>query len=217
MANLNFLSLSTPEMTYNSFSILVQGIKVGDRVKFWLAYADNQGKPTTTIAEPSTGDEKDPYDITFKSAGGHHFVVNDINSSSRLAYTIACIRDGQISEEASQKAAWTTEPPPPEKERPDDWEWGSGLVKGQPVSKCITYTSWNSFTARINEFRDYKRLSKLNITTVQAGDKMSIRFFNNQAASAIAEMGASPPTVSANEKITTGYFIALRDALNSIK
>lgn len=101
--------------------------------------------------------------------------------------------------------------------RPNNWSWTNTFISGNPIN--ITASEWNSFTARINDFREYKGLNRYTFTTVNKGDVITASIVN-QAINRINDMNPpiSPPsTAVANVTTITAYFFnRLRDSLNSI-
>lgn len=115
----------------------------------------------------------------------------------------------------------TDEPPTPP--RPSNWTGFNscrtgnayGFYLGYPAP--VTASSWNNFTSRINDFRDYKGLSDYNFTTVSSGYTVTDQLLG-QAVTAINAMSppTSPPSgiVSGNE--IQEQFYELQQSLNSI-
>jgi len=103
-------------------------------------------------------------------------------------------------------------------QRPANWTWTSTIASGSSFN--ISATEWNSFTARINAFRQYKGLSVYGFTSATSGSPFYAYMFN-QAITAIKEM--SPPsgvgvsTQSSGNTIYAWYFTNLKESLNSIK
>lgn len=110
--------------------------------------------------------------------------------------------------------------------RPPDWQWSYNIQSGGDVYNTVfdngiikvyimPATEWNDFTARINEFRNYKGLSNYNFTTVYSEDDCTPSIIN-EAVNAINEMGFNIPTVT-NGNVLASVFIDMRDSLNSIQ
>lgn len=103
--------------------------------------------------------------------------------------------------------------------RPSNWTWNS-LVSSAQTNPNQTYTGaislaivdaseWNSFCARINEFRAWKGLSDYSFSSATSGSGLGTPY--SQAVDAITSMA----TVSQ----PSGFYsklVALKDALNSI-
>ncbi len=147
------------------------------------------------------------------SGGGTTF--SGLNPST--TYHIYCtieLSDG-TTYSASNTGLPVTTLPAPAPTRPDDWVWtqvGVGKNLSFPASE------WNSFTARINAFRDYKDKSSYPFTTARAGMDINSSIVN-EAVAAINDM--SPPTRAASAvadvtDFNAAYFQALARALNSI-
>jgi len=100
------------------------------------------------------------------------------------------------------------------KQRPANWYWSNTFTSGQQLN--ITATDWNSFCARINEFRRYKGYGDYYFTSVIRSGIMYASHVN-QAINAINEMsGLYASQVRAGESITPAVFNNLRDKLNAI-
>lgn len=100
--------------------------------------------------------------------------------------------------------------------KPNNWSWYTAKVSGNAFN--ITYSEWNDFCNRINEFRNYKGLNNYPFTTVRKGDIFYASYFN-QAVNAIWAMSPSispPSTVSSGDTVTAYMFNRLRDSLNSV-
>jgi hypothetical protein len=104
--------------------------------------------------------------------------------------------------------------------RPANWEWSS-LVSSRRTNPNITYSGviplsivnasdWNSFTACINEFRKYKKLSVVAFTTVNPGNAITDTIYF-QAVNAINPMATVSQPVGFYSRL-----VALKNALNSI-
>ena len=101
--------------------------------------------------------------------------------------------------------------------RPNNWVWVSNVSSGATIN--ITANSWNSFTARINEFRAYKGMSNYSFTTISSG-WLIYAYIVNQAVFAITQMSpplSAPSSVNSGSSITAYFFNRLKDSLNSIQ
>jgi hypothetical protein len=109
--------------------------------------------------------------------------------------------------------------------RPSNWSWSysiySGgsvyntqIVGGQITAYLMSYSEWNNFTSRINQFRIYRGLSNYSFTTVSSGSNCTPGIIN-EAVTAINAMGFSIPTVGSGN-VPASVFIQMRDSLNSI-
>ena len=67
-------------------------------------------------------------------------------------------------------------------------------------------TEWNSFTSKINEFRDWKGLSDYSFTTAVKGNTFTAAMFN-QAVTAINAMYSNNPLSSVSKGSTVTAYI----------
>ena len=125
---------------------------------------------------------------------------------------------------------YTILPDPNASARPENWAWSYSISLGGNVYNVtgkniyiMTYNEWNSFTSRINEFRNYKGFATYTFTTVSSGSEFT-KTILNEALTAIREMyssftnGMTIPDnrVTGDNVLVASYFIDMRDALNSI-
>ena len=128
-------------------------------------------------------------------------------------------------------SAWTNATPYPRNipyinPRPSNWAWTTTVITGGSIVvdnankrlKPLTAVEWNAFTTLINAFRVYKGTYNWPFTHVYINTHMTATIVN-QARNAILAM--SPPTttpyeVSAGDKVTSNFFNALKNSLNSI-
>jgi hypothetical protein len=91
--------------------------------------------------------------------------------------------------------------------RPNNFAWTYAKVSG--ANFLLTKDEWNSFTSKINEFRQYKGLSNYSFTTAVTGTNFMASMFR-QARSAILEM--NPPTTPPSSKVGVSEVANLSDA-----
>lgn len=100
--------------------------------------------------------------------------------------------------------------------RPSNWEWWTSKNSGGGFN--ITAGEWDSFTSRVNAFRQYKFLSYYYFTSFSTGNDFPAYAFN-QAVSAISSMSpyvSLPSTVYSGQDSYAWMFNGLRNSLNSI-
>lgn len=108
--------------------------------------------------------------------------------------------------------------------RPDNWNWEYTIASGQPFYNQVgdnvflmRAAHWNAFTARINEFRDYKSKLQYTFTTATTSTtEVGIRNCINQAITVINTMGFSQPSISSGDNVAASVFLTMRNNLNSI-
>jgi hypothetical protein len=116
--------------------------------------------------------------------------------------------------------------------RPDNWDWVTNFYSGMEFTVYNIGTAnyyyyimpaaeWNSFLAKINEFRAYKNLSTVNFPTYTRDADFTAAVYN-LAVNAINAMSAyfvgytAIPTKSSGSELTATDFTRLRNTLNSI-
>jgi hypothetical protein len=114
--------------------------------------------------------------------------------------------------------------------RPNNWAWSYNMISGGNVyqssynagTKVLTayimpYAEWNSFTAKINDFRTYKGLAGYAFTTVATGTNVTPSLIN-QAINAINPMLDVSLRMSnvVVGNIYAATFNTMRDKLNSL-
>lgn len=100
--------------------------------------------------------------------------------------------------------------------RPDYFYWSNPKRQGQPFN--VYAYEWNAFLNKINEFRDYKGLSRYPFTMASSGAVFTASMFN-EAVYAIRAMSppiSPPPTVQRGDPIYAYYFDLFISSLFSI-
>lgn len=112
--------------------------------------------------------------------------------------------------------------------RPNDWNWEYNIVSGGTfysqsgkIAYLMRAAHWNSFTSRINEFRDYVGFSNYSFTTATTSTTPAgVRLCINQAIDAINPMlsvANRMTSISSGGAVSAQIFINLRNRLNSIQ
>lgn len=109
-------------------------------------------------------------------------------------------------------------------QRPSNWTWSSTVASGATVGTYngapayLTAKEWNNFTARINSFRTYKKLSTVSFTSAASGSSMTAAQVNaaRTAISAMSPPTSVPSAVSQGQAITAAFINGLSNSLNSI-
>jgi hypothetical protein len=104
--------------------------------------------------------------------------------------------------------------------RPSDWSW-QNIAAGVPIPiymeklAPVSAGEWNSFCARINEFRAYKSMSNYAFTTLTAGTSFSVAIVNEAitAINAISGAGTTPTQI---RPLQATFWLDLAAALNAI-
>ncbi|MDO4562217.1 MAG: hypothetical protein Q4C12_00125 [Clostridia bacterium] len=104
----------------------------------------------------------------------------------------------------------------PEKVRPSDFYWTYSKISGNSFN--LTASEWNSFTSRINEFREYCGLSAYSFTTAYTGNDFTASIYRQArtAIQAIDGYGTYIPYVSSGDDITADMMNVLVSELNAI-
>ena len=98
--------------------------------------------------------------------------------------------------------------------RPKNFYW-SDSISVIENSRKISLSEWETFKARINEFRVYKGLEHFTFTSALKGTSMKATQYN-EAVEAISEINSNIDSVVQNQSITPEHFYALSNALNAI-
>lgn len=94
----------------------------------------------------------------------------------------------------------------------------SNSIAPEADTTTLTASEWNSFCARVNDFRQYKGLSTVSFTQAFSGGIMTAAIMAQpwDAINAISGHGTMPTRPEQGETIYASYFHSLADALNSI-
>jgi hypothetical protein len=163
---------------------------------------------TKTISKPTTS-------VVFSNLAGNTTYKFD----ARLFLTINSINIRSIGK--SDQVTVTTL-----SNRPANWEWTSAELNlfnnGGAVSN-ISYTRWNAFISRVQEFVVYYNaknntsVPSVTSATMTASDRTLTATRFNLVRSSIGSMYPTGITVkSPGDIVDGGYFITLRDSLNNI-
>ena len=119
------------------------------------------------------------------------------------------------SGKVSETSSWITVTIP-EKLRPSNFSWTYTKTSGGNFN--LTASEWNSFTSRINEFRDYCDLSSYSFTTAYSGNSFTAAMYRQArtAIQAIDGYGTYIPYVSSGDEITAYMMNVLVSELNAI-
>lgn len=88
--------------------------------------------------------------------------------------------------------------------KPASFSWAYAKNSGSDFN--LKATEWNSFTSKINEFRDWKGLSDYSFTTAVKGNTFTAAMFN-QAVTAINAMYSNNPLSSVSKGSTVTAYI----------
>ena len=119
------------------------------------------------------------------------------------------------SGKVSETSNWITVSVP-EKLRPQNFSWTYSKSSGGNFN--LTAAEWNSFTSRINEFREYCDLSNYSFTTAYQGNTFTAAMYRQArtAIQAIDGYGGYIPYVSSGDEITAYMMNVLVSELNAI-
>lgn len=104
--------------------------------------------------------------------------------------------------------------------RPDDWAWanvaaGASVPTYNDKLAPVSADEWNSFCARINEFRAYKSMSDYAFTTLTAGTSFSAAIAR-EAITAIDAISGAGTTPTQIRPLQAAFWLDLAAALNAI-
>ena len=157
----------------------------------------------TTALPPETG---------FVESSSSQFTVTGLNPNTTYDFYAEAKWDGVWYEVGGVFVTTLPEPIT----RPNNWSWFTTKTQGSDFK--LTASEWNSFTTRINDFRNYKNQGAYSFTNAITGNKFLASIFN-EARSAINAMNpptSVPSSVSAGDDVTAFGLNRLRDSLNSI-
>ena len=175
------------------------------------------------------GENGSTWDYTYSSQtannySSYNYNVNTIDAGTKYFQ----VRSRRLESGYTTYSSWVNASPWPFTitDRPSNWAWTTTVITGGSIVvdnankrlKPLTAVEWNAFGVRINLFRVYSGLGNYSFTHVYTNTAMTATIVN-QARNAILAM--SPPTttpyeVSAGDKVTSNFFNALKNALNSI-
>ncbi|MDP4158375.1 MAG: C1 family peptidase [Bacillota bacterium] len=100
------------------------------------------------------------------------------------------------------------------KSRPWTFSWTH--PPSQDGTVALTAAEWNSFTANINEVRQYKGLGNATFTTATSGMNISAAIFNEAVNAIIGITSTSVPMVTSGSPLYASYFNQLVSDLNAV-
>lgn len=157
--------------------------------------------------------------IAAGSSGSTLYVIDNLSPLTTYAIRLTGEWNGYFSVKSPTLNVTTLDSP-----RPDNWVWEYTIASGQPFYNQVgnnvflmRAAHWNAFTARINEFRDYKSKTQYTFTTATTSTtEVGIKNCINQAITAINAMGFSQPSISSGDNVAASVFLTMRNNLNSI-
>lgn len=189
-------------MSYEGFIAEEQGFKVG------LFNTSSAEEYDITLYSTEW------YDTIGESVTEYSFDVTDVISKSRdvsfeLIYTY--LPTGQQWSRIIDTYLWA-----PEFERPEDFEWTYEKVSGGSFN--LTADEWNALTARINEFRLYKKLPEYEFSVAEKNKPFTAQMYNQvrEAIQEISGYGTLIPEVEQKQEITAYMLNVVVSELNAI-
>lgn len=175
----------------------------------WVAYNLNMGTNTYMLATNMAYCE-----------------VSSIPDKSTLYVNCKFTKEGYTDSSWSGWTYWTKPVSRPSNSTYFDFTSDQSMTVANQVKidnthyTCDTYvmpaSTWNLFTAKINEFRAYKNLSNYTFTQVASGDSFSYTYIN-QANLAIYDMDGITNPIYASADISASTFMNLQNRLNLIQ
>ena len=209
------------EETSVSFSLSTKQIKrysvsfenSGEATFYTSSSEDTYGYLSTLSSLDSANGEPSSYIASDDdSSSGNNFAI----SYNVTAGTIYYIWVRQYSGNSTGAIDLYIEPPEAAAVRPSNFSWT--YTKTQGGSFNLTAAEWNSLTARINAFREYKGLSSYSFTYAYKGNDFTAAMYNQavNAIKGISGYGSYLSTVSKGDTVTAAGLNLLRDELNAI-
>lgn len=187
-------------------TITVRGLSSGQRVRYFV-----RREPGTSAV----------IDSTYTSSGSSLTKTFDgLQQSTRYAANAGIVSGSSTAWIGAQyfttksSSGGGGEPVGPT--RPTNWQWWSTIQRGATIN--ISANEWNSFCAKINEFRTYKGMRTYYFSTVSRGTSISAYIVNEawNAINQISGHGMLPSYAASGEAITAYFFTQLGNALNSV-
>jgi hypothetical protein len=97
----------------------------------------------------------------------------------------------------------------------DSMRAGRAFVISENNIIVIPYSSWNNFTARINQFKDWKGYEQYSFTPAYENLRLTPDIYN-EAVTAANDLGIYRYAVNSNTQIGISLFLGFSDALNSV-
>lgn len=179
------------------------GLRVNNTFALYISGADNSTLGFKNYTNANS--------YVFQSDGvGNPLKVNSVY----LVRVVVVDNSGQTSYDERYKT-YT-------KARPVNFSWSNSKSIGNPFN--LTYTEWNSFLDKINEFREFKGFTPLTFNRGVISGAINSYVVPratsfNAAINAINSMSPSispPSSVYIGQTIAANQFNKLRDSLNSI-
>ena len=137
--------------------------------------------------------------------------ITNLSPDTNYEIGVRACNSGGCSSKTTQNIKTLAENP-----RPNNWSWFTSKVQGGDFN--LSANEWGGFTTRINDFREYKNLSRVTFGNFSSGQDFTASMFN-LARNTIDSMNPStsvPSSVSAGDDVTASGLNGLRNSLNSI-
>lgn len=102
--------------------------------------------------------------------------------------------------------------------RPENWVWHVNIAPGQPLTN-LTWSEWNAFLARINQFEDYKWGSHTDFSgykPLYSGQVFTAAMFNKAREATGSMVATGITTKYAGDPVLASYFETLKNRLNQV-
>ncbi len=195
-------------------SVVAPSITFDTKTSTWIQVIthnnDSGGNLATYIDGVSVEDSRYSYQRT-----GDYLLVAGLEPDTEYQFYCRVFKNGYS---ASSGTLYITTNAPP---RPNNFSWTYAKTSGGNFN--LTASEWNSFTSRINEFRNYKGLADYSFNSAITGFDFSAQNNFNQAVNALSALSAYftggntiPSTKSQGNNILASYLTNLVNAMNSI-
>lgn len=190
----------------SEISISFSGTDVGSGISGFNVYIGTHNGGSSSLTS-SKG-------VVYSSSSGNYKFTTDRNGYSFKAgtYYVGVVAFDKSLNYSDIMTNYITITNP----KPASFSWSTSKVSKGNFN--ITATEWNSFTKRINDFRNYKNLSAYSFTTAYSGSNFTASMYN-QTRDAMVNMASSyslPPYRYTNDEVKASEINQLVSYLNNI-
>lgn len=201
---LNFSNLDGLNAYTATFSAYDEdGLRATNTYSLQISGPDNTSYGTAVYVSNTAQNTNLNYTFQ-KDSTGANFVVGKTYTVRIILYD-----SSNLSTEATRSKAHT-------KSRPANFAWTTAKTSGTVIN--VTAAEWNTLIDKVNEFQEYKGVTRTVMTKVSSGDIFYFSNFNEvrNAINTLTPPTAPPATVASLGTIYAADLNKLRDSINSI-